>query len=91
MVIKMLCHCGEEYFAREADLKRGWGYSCSKSCAAKRRDFGLPKAKRLDGLKTKQVKQKPNSHRLNDKRRQSDHDYAIDWEGLGWDAHKGSF
>ena len=28
----------------------------SKSCAAKRRDFGYPKAKRVDGLKTKQVK-----------------------------------
>lgn len=23
--------------AREADLKRGWGKSCSKSCAAKKR------------------------------------------------------
>lgn len=42
----MVCHCGKEYQAREADLSRGWGYSCSKSCAAKRREFGRPKAKR---------------------------------------------
>jgi len=42
----MVCHCGVEYMAREADLSRGWGYSCSKSFAAKRREFGRPKAKR---------------------------------------------
>ena len=42
----MQCHCGAEYKAREADLKRGWGYSCSKHCAAVRRDFGLKRAKR---------------------------------------------
>lgn len=37
---KMKCHCGEVYVARVADLKRGWALSCSKSCAAIRRDFG---------------------------------------------------
>lgn len=42
----MICHCKQEYNAREADLKRGYGFSCSKSCAAIRRDFGRPKAKR---------------------------------------------
>lgn len=42
----MVCACGTEYPAREADLKRGWGLSCSKSCAAIRRDFGRPAAKR---------------------------------------------
>ena len=77
----MLCHCGKEYDAREADLKRGWGYSCSKSCAAKRRDFGYPKAKRVDGSKTKQVKKSPDTYRPNDGR------YLYEDE-LGWDAHK---
>jgi hypothetical protein len=91
MNVQMLCHCGEEYTAREADLKRGWGYSCGKSCAAKRRDFGKPKAKRIDGAKVKQVKRSPSTYRPNDERRQNDHDDAVDWEGFGWDAHKGSF
>lgn len=43
--VKMICHCGEEYEARKADIKRGWGLSCSKRCAAIRRDFGRPAAK----------------------------------------------
>lgn len=43
--VTMICHCGEEYEARKADIKRGWGLSCSKRCAAIRRDFGRPAAK----------------------------------------------
>lgn len=42
----MVCHCGITYQARTADLTRGWALSCSKSCAAIRRDFGRPPAKR---------------------------------------------
>ena len=42
----MICHCKAEYTAREAELKRGNGYSCSKRCAAIRREFGRPKAQR---------------------------------------------
>lgn len=45
--VNMLCNCGVEYKARKADLLRGWGLSCSKSCAAKRRGFNLPSAKIL--------------------------------------------
>jgi len=44
---KMQCHCGSIYFARVADLDRGWGFSCSKRCAAIRREFGRPKAKKI--------------------------------------------
>jgi len=44
----MLCHCGAVYQAMEADLKRGHGYSCSKSCAATRRDYGNWRAKRIE-------------------------------------------
>lgn len=39
---KMKCFCGNEYVAKKADLKRGWAKSCSKSCAATRREFGRP-------------------------------------------------
>lgn len=42
----MICHCGKEYPARDADLKRGWAKSCSKRCASIRREFGRPAAKR---------------------------------------------
>ena len=45
--IKMQCHCGDIYFARKADIDRGWGFSCSKRCAAIRREFGKPKAKQV--------------------------------------------
>jgi len=93
--VEMQCHCGEIYSARSADLKRGWGYSCDKSCAAKRRDFGLPKAKRIDGLKTKQVNKKPSGYRPNDVRihdpeieRERIHNQALSDIELGWDGHK---
>lgn len=36
--MKRLCdNCGIEYNVRKADLDRGWGLTCSKSCAAKKR------------------------------------------------------
>ena len=38
MWIEKRCSCGQKYMAREADIKRGWAKSCSKSCAAKKRD-----------------------------------------------------
>lgn len=42
---RMQCHCGVEYDARVADLKRGWALSCSKQCAAVRKTYHKPKAK----------------------------------------------
>tara|TARA_R100000541_G_C1861910_1_gene79380 strand:+ start:108 stop:623 length:516 start_codon:yes stop_codon:yes gene_type:complete len=41
---EMTCHCGANYTAKVADLKRGWALSCSKRCAAIRRDYGRPSA-----------------------------------------------
>lgn len=40
----MVCHCKQEYQARTADIKRKQGLSCSKRCAAIRREFGRPAA-----------------------------------------------
>lgn len=45
---QMVCHCGKHYEARKSDLKRGWGLSCSKSCAASRKTFRLPAAKKVE-------------------------------------------
>lgn len=42
--VKMKCFCGCEYAARTADINRGWALTCSKSCAAIRREYGRPKA-----------------------------------------------
>lgn len=33
-MIERTCRCGNKFMARTADVKRGWGKSCSKSCAA---------------------------------------------------------
>lgn len=33
-MVEQTCRCGEKFMARVADVKRGWGKSCSKSCAA---------------------------------------------------------
>lgn len=44
--VDMVCHCGAHYQARQADLNRKQGLSCSKRCAAIRREFGRPAAKR---------------------------------------------
>lgn len=57
------CKCGAMFTAKVADRKRGWARSCSKSCAAKRRekqnghqfsrrtagDYGHPFASGADG------------------------------------------
>lgn len=54
--LKMVCFCGAEFEARLADLKRGWALTCSKRCAAIRREFGRPAAKEAaTGFTVKQV------------------------------------
>ena len=75
--IEMICWCGSHYMAREADLKRGWALSCSKSHAAIRRDHGKPKAVRADGVKLKKAKNKPSTRRPNDNRHYNE-DYEYD-------------
>ncbi|EMA4784714.1 TPA: hypothetical protein U2J54_001325 [Providencia rettgeri] len=45
--LQLECHCGTEYTAKTSDLKRGWALTCSKRCAAIRRELGskMPKLK----------------------------------------------
>lgn len=41
--IKRKCdNCSKEYSADERNTKRGWGLTCSKSCAAKKREKSKP-------------------------------------------------
>ena len=51
MKVTLKCHCGNHYDAREADIKRGWAKTCSKSCAAVKREFGRANATYPDGSK----------------------------------------
>lgn len=38
-MVEVKCkHCKEEFMARLADRKRGWGKFCSKSCKAKHQE-----------------------------------------------------
>lgn len=34
-MVECTCPCGDKFMSRKADLKRGWGRYCSKSCAAR--------------------------------------------------------
>lgn len=38
MIITRTCHCGRQYKAKSADIARGWALSCSKRCAAVKRE-----------------------------------------------------
>ena len=42
--------CKKEYMADDRNLKRGWGLTCSKSCAAEKREKAKPNynAKRVE-------------------------------------------
>jgi len=37
-MIDRKCHCGAEFRARSADVARGWGKFCSKSCKAREQE-----------------------------------------------------
>lgn len=91
--VEMTCHCGIVYEASVSDLKRGWGLSHNKKCAAIRRKYGKPKAKPVDPAnQVKKTRPKPSSKRPNDNRvyeYYNDHTEYDDCEyDPSWDAHK---
>jgi hypothetical protein len=45
--VDMICHCGAYYTTTRKNLKRGWGLSCCRKCAARRVKFFLPPGKRV--------------------------------------------
>lgn len=57
----MQCHCMKHYSVKTADLRRGWGLSCSKSCAAKRRTYNLPAAKNAPSFSEGKIERLQNS------------------------------
>lgn len=42
--VTRVCACGNEFEARQADVNRGWAKSCSKACAAIRREGATVKS-----------------------------------------------
>lgn len=74
MGVKLKCHCGSVYTAREADIKRGWGKTCSKSCASLKRIYTLPNATTPDGGKVNFGKEykRPNDKRYGERARVRD-------------------
>ena len=86
--VKRVCDnkgCGVVYEARQADLKRGWGMCCSKSCAASHKLRGNPNHGYLRGTARDERYMSP------DEIRERDHQAALDECGQGWDGHKDSF
>jgi hypothetical protein len=45
-----LCGCGQKFFARKADIARGWGKFATKSCKAKDQEKRTGQYSRLIGL-----------------------------------------
>lgn len=40
-IVTQTCACGTSFKAKSADIRRGWGKSCSKACAAIARERKL--------------------------------------------------
>jgi hypothetical protein len=80
-MVQHICEeCGKPHPVRQADLNRGWGRTCSKVCAARKRErrldrngfHGVPKALPRPG-------------------QGQDENWDEEMEGVedgGWDAHK---
>ncbi len=51
--IKRQCdNCGQEYRVKQADLNRGWGLTCSRTCSAQKREKSKPTYIKVDKAKT---------------------------------------
>lgn len=89
-MVTLVCFCGEEYEVREADIKRGWGKTCSKSCAAVKREYGRPDPKTLSGKSIKFGKKYKRPNPPNDSRMVGREYYDLN-DDPSWDSHKGYF
>lgn len=91
--VALLCFCGMPYVARVADIKRGWAKTCSKSCAAVKREYKRPNARHMDGSAVKfgkkyQRPNPPNDSRIDDSRIDPYQEYGDPNDDPTWDAHK---
>jgi hypothetical protein len=76
--------CHKPFHARQADINRGWGKYCSKSCKASHQE------KRTGGQYVDYLMRKL---RPQDRKTESErmHDEAMESLEQGWDGHKDVF
>lgn len=76
--MKLKCFCGNIYNVRPADIKRGWAKTCSKSCAAIKREFTRPNAvcaetgEKISFGKKYKRPNKPNDKRYHERAKERD-------------------
>ena len=87
---RLVCFCGEEYVARDADIKRGWGKTCSKRCAAIKREFGRPNARHLSGAVVKWGRKYKRPNPPSDSSASDRADDMNFFDDPSWDSHKHS-
>ena len=83
--------CGAEFEARAADVKRGWGLYCSKSCKAIKQfaKFGFPEWQqdaRVNKHKNSPTLRRDDRFVAPQNNYEEDDDYFA--EDPSWDAHK---
>lgn len=96
--VTLVCFCGSEYSARFADISRGWAKTCSKRCAAVKRERGRPCARHLCGSAVQwgqkrlrnTLKVKASAKVFNHEKWLEEFDSLDDCDP-SWDSHKDSF
>jgi DNA-directed RNA polymerase subunit M/transcription elongation factor TFIIS len=71
MIQKKCEHCGNDMLVRQADINRGWGKFCSKSCKAKKQE-------KRTGQYSRYLNRQFSTSRVDD--------FIDDFDG-SWDAH----
>lgn len=82
MTIKRSCEwigCGKTFYAKTADVKRGWGRFCCKRCKAMEQESRT-------GQNARYLERRERRMRQQEERR-----LEYDYEDGSWDSHKGYF
>ena len=86
-------YCTKLFLARVADRNRGWARTCSKSCAAKKREgsktakeSNKPKARRIREVKTHRCRD--CGVEVDNGERYCTHCEVMNEPDMSWDGHK---
>lgn len=91
--VNVHCHwCHSLFKARQADLNRGWGKFCSKSCKAKEQEKRTGQNLSYQLNKSSNLSRVDSLYKVNTNRESLEierlHKLALDQEEYGWDGHK---
>lgn len=78
--------CSKGFNARQADLNRGWGTFCSKSCKAKKQESKTGQYKNYINNPKQQTHESRAMKYFLDM--EIMHEIAMDDSEAGWDGHK---